>query len=72
MPVITRDELLAEEEGDSGFERVTKFFKHVEASWPGVENLTDYAWQDEVNGSIHLRSTDDEEVAQVSLSSNGF
>ena len=71
VPIITRDELLATEE-EGGYERITKFFKHVEASWPGVENLSEYAWLDEVNSSIHLRSTDDEEVAQVSLSSNGF
>jgi hypothetical protein len=66
-PVITREELLEEE----GYPRVTKFFKYLEASWPGLENLSEYTWVDEQN-NVHIRSTDDEQVCKVSLSSNGF
>ena len=33
VPVITRDELI------TNYPSVNKFFKYVEASWPGLENL---------------------------------
>lgn len=63
-PVLIRPELVSEDQ------IITKFFKFETAQWPGSENLADFVWTDE-EGVTHLRSTNDD-VAQVSLSSNGF
>lgn len=62
---MQRDEL-------SDVAKEQKFFKFLTASWPGSANLHEYTWTDETDGSTHIRSTDDEGVAQISLSANGF
>ena len=64
-PVIARDEQL--QPGQT----VTKMFKYTQASWPGLENLSDYLTED-TEGNLTLRSTDDEGIATVTLSANGF
>ena len=64
-PVFQREEQLCF--GES----VTKMFKYTQASWPGLENLEDYLAEDE-EGNLTIRSTDDEGIASVTLSANGF
>jgi hypothetical protein len=62
---MVRDELL------SSYPQLNKFFKYVEAAWPGLDNLSEYSWVDE-HQNIHIRSTDDDQIANLSLSRNGF
>ena len=64
-PIIARDEQL---EADLC---VTKLYKHTHVLWPGIQNMDEYLSRSE-DGNIILRSTDDEELATVTLSSNGF
>ena len=53
------------------YPQIAKFYKYVEAQWPGLENLAEYSWVDE-QGNVHIRTTDDDQVAQLILSKNGF
>ena len=62
-PVLQRDEQVDQ--------TVTKMFKYTQASWSGLENLADYLSEDD-EGNLTLRSTDDEGIASVTLSANGF
>ena len=48
-----------------------KLFKYTHASWPGIENMGEYLEQTS-EGNFVLRSTDEEELASVTLSANGF
>lgn len=49
----------------------TKLYKYTHASWPGLENLTQYIVLSE-DGNLTLRSTDEEDLATLTLSANGF
>ena len=46
-------------------------YKYTQASWPGLENLHEYLTEDN-EGNLTLRSTDDEDIASITLSANGF
>ena len=45
--------------------------KYTQASWPGMENLDEYITEDS-EGNLTLRSTDEEGIASITLSANGF
>ena len=65
MPIFARDEQIERTV------KVQKLFKYTHASWPGIENMWEYL-EFTSEGNFNLRSTDEEDLANVSLSSNGF
>ena len=64
-PILSREEQLDAEA------TVTKLYKYTHASWPGLDNLGDYLERSE-DGNLTLRSTDEEDLASVTLSASGF
>lgn len=64
-PILSRDEQLEAELS------TTKLYKYTHASWPGLDNLSNFLTTTE-DGNISIRSTDEEDLATVTLSSNGF
>lgn len=64
-PIFARDEQLESET------QITKLYKYTHASWPGIENMDEYLTQT-ADGNFQLRSSDEEDLATVTLSANGF
>jgi len=64
-PILARDEQL---EAENCF---TKLYKYTSASWPGLDNLSDYLSHTE-DGNFTIRSSDEEDLATVTLSASGF
>ena len=65
VPIFARDEQLGR-----GL-KIQKLFKHTHASWPGLENMGEYL-ECTSEGNFVLKSTDEEDLATVTLSSGGF
>ena len=64
-PIFSRDEQLSPDSC------ATKLYKYTHASWPGIDNMGDYITRTD-DGNFCLKSTDDEDLATVTLSSSGF
>ncbi len=64
-PILARDEQLESENC------YTKLYKYTNASWPGLDNVSNYLTRSE-DGNLTLRSSDEEDLATVTLSASGF
>jgi hypothetical protein len=54
-----------------GQESISRLQKYSTASWPGLDNFQEYLTQDG-EGNLTIRSTDEEDVASITISNTGF